>query len=74
MTFARLDWRRVLTLVSIATAFVVWVSFTASGGNPVDAWDFWVDPSAPYATGDIHHYLYSPVFAQVISPFRLIGF
>ncbi len=74
MNFAGLPWRRVFTLISLATAVVVWVSLTRTGGNPVDAWDFWVDPAAPYADGEVHHYLYSPVFAQVISPFRLVGF
>ncbi len=74
MTFSRLEWRRVFSLLSLVVAIVVWAAFTMDGGNPVDAWDFWVDPAAPYATGDVHHYLYSPVFAQVISPFRLVGF
>lgn len=69
-----LSWRRIFLFLSAVTAVVVWGSFTIYNGNPVDAWDFWVDPAAPYATEDVHHYLYSPVFAQVIAPFRLVGF
>jgi hypothetical protein len=61
-------------IVSAAMAVVVWIIYTQAKGTPVDAWDFWVDPGAPYATQDVHRYLYSPVFAQVISPFRLVGF
>ena len=74
MRLARLDWRRIFILVSIATAVVVWISFTASRGNPVDAWDYWVDPANPYEVGSEHNYLYAPVFAQLISPFRMVGF
>lgn len=69
-----IPWRRVLSVVGAATALLVWVTLTAYGGNPVDAWDYWVDPSHPYATPDVHHYLYSPVFAQVLAPFHLLGF
>ena len=67
-------WRGTFLFIGAVTAAVVWGSLTLSGGNPVDAWDFWVDPSAPYATEDVHHYLFSPVLAQVIAPFRLVGF
>ena len=53
----RAKWRRVFLILSAAMAVVVWVVFTTSGGNPVDAWDFWVDPANPYVVGDGHAYL-----------------
>ena len=65
---ARPGWRRVFLILSASAALIVWLTLTRYGGNPVDAWDFWVDPAHPYASEDIHHYLYSPVFAQASSP------
>lgn len=70
----RLPWRKTFLILSAATAVVVWVTFTTARGNPVDAWDFWVDPANPYVTGDTHDYSYSPAFAQAIAPFHLVGF
>jgi hypothetical protein len=67
-------WRRAFLILSAAMAVVTWVVFTTSGGNPVDAWDFWVDPANPYVLTDDHNYAYSPVFAQATAPFRLVGF
>ena len=70
----RAMWRRGFLVLSAAFAVVTWVVFTTSGGNPVDAWDFWVDPANPYVLGDTHNYAYSPVYAQATAPFRLVGF
>lgn len=66
--------RRILSILGAGVAVTVWLVLTTYHGNPVDAWDFWVDPTRPYATEDIHHYLYSPAFAQAIAPFHVAGF
>ncbi len=66
--------RRAASILGAVAAVTVWAALTTYHGNPVDAWDFWVDPARPYATEDIHHYLYSPAFAQAIAPFHLAGF
>jgi hypothetical protein len=68
------SWRRLFTILGGGMAVTVWVTLTSYHGNPVDAWDFWVDPARPYATEDIHQYLYSPAFAQAIAPFQQAGF
>ena len=70
----RAKWRRGIPHPERRMAVVAWVVFTTSGGNPVDAWDFWVDPANPYVLGDTHNYAYSPVYAQATAPFRLVGF
>ena len=73
-TTTLLSWRWIFTILGGGTAAMVWVILTSAHGNPVDAWDFWVDPARPYATEDIHHYLYSPAFAQAMAPLHLAGF
>jgi hypothetical protein len=67
-------WRTIFSIVGGGIAIMVWVTFTMWRGNPTDAWDFWVDPAHPYAAEDIHHFAYSPAYAQAIAPFGLFGF
>lgn len=58
--------RRIFSILGAGIALTVWVILTTHHGNPVDAWDFWVDPARPFATEDIHHYLYSPALAMIL--------
>jgi hypothetical protein len=73
-TDGSIAWRRLASIAGAAAAVVTWVTFTAMRGNATDAFDYWVDASAPYSTFNVHHYAYSPVFAQLIAPFHLLGF
>lgn len=67
-------WRHLLTMVGIGAAAVTWVSLTASGGNPVDAYCYWrIDPAHPYTTGG-SQFVYTPVAAQVLTPFLDLPF
>jgi hypothetical protein len=55
-------------------AAVVFVSLTLSGGNPVDAYNYWhADPAHPYATGEFK-FVYTPVAIQVLAPFQTLPF
>lgn len=66
--------RPIATAIGIASAIVTWIVLTQMRGSPVDAWDYFVDPSAPYSTGTVHHYLYTPAFAQIVAPILGLGF
>jgi hypothetical protein len=61
----------VLTLVGWATALVVWVVFTTSGFNPVDANDFFVNPATPYSHPG---FVYTPVAADMFGLLGAFGF
>lgn len=66
--------RHLLTMVGIGAAAVTFVSLTQSGGNPVDAWCYWrIDPAHPYTTGE-SQFVYTPVAAQVLTPFLELPF
>lgn len=60
--------------IGVATAVVVWVTLTNMGGDPGDAWDYFVNPASPYNAGNGHDYLYSPAFAQALAPLMALGF
>jgi len=61
--------RHVLTMLGIGAAAITFVSLTQSGGNPVDAYNYWnIDPAHPYTMGD-NKFVYTPVAAQVLTPF-----
>jgi hypothetical protein len=64
----------VLTLVGIGGAAIMFVSLTRSGGNPVDAYNYWhADPAHPYAIGQFQ-FVYTPVAIQVLTPFQALPF
>jgi hypothetical protein len=66
--------RFALATVSVAVLLVVWVGFTVSGGNPVDAQAFYdLDPAHLYVQDD-REYLWSPAFAQLTAPLRQLAF
>jgi len=61
-------------MVGIGAAAVVFVSLTLSGGDPVDAYNYWhADPSHPYAPGEFQ-FVYTPVAIQVLAPFQALPF
>ena len=57
-----------LTAVSVVVAVIVWVTFY--GWEAVDAWCFYYPT---YGRADFQ-YLWSPAFAQLTAPFRLLPF
>ncbi len=67
-------WRHLLTMVGIGMAAITFMSLTQGGGNPVDAYNYWhVDLAHPYATGEFQ-FVYSPIAAQALAPFRAMTF
>jgi hypothetical protein len=53
---------------------LVWLSFTASGGSPVDAEAFYDLDAAHLYADDDRSYLWSPAFAQLTTPLRALPF
>ena len=67
-------WRHLLTIVGIGAAVITFISLTQTGGNPVDAFCFWfIDPAHPYTSGS-SQFTYTPVAAQVLTPFVALPF
>lgn len=73
--------RLALTVAGFAYLFAAWlqiVPFTLNLGVPpgIDTFAYWTaDPADPYGLSELGTtgaYLYSPVFAQAFSPFRLL--
>jgi len=66
--------RHVLMMLGIGAVAIAFVSLTQSGGNPVDAFDYWrIDPIHPYTTGE-SQFVYTPVAAQALTPFLNLPF
>jgi hypothetical protein len=67
-------WRHLLTMLGIGAAAITFVSLTQSGGTPVDAYNYWhIDPAHPYTMGE-NKFVYTPVAAQVLTPFLNLPF
>lgn len=73
-TFVLPPVRHLLTMLGIGAAAVVFFALTSSGGSPVDAWCYWrIDPAHPYTYGE-SQFVYTPVAAQVLTPFLDLPF
>jgi hypothetical protein len=62
-----------LTAIGIAVAVVVWITFAQIGGNPVDAWGYWLGPDNPYGR-DQFPFVYPPPFALLMIVLRQMPF
>lgn len=62
-------------VVSAALCVVVFVVYTSTGGDPVDALCYWaMNPAAPYVPNAEPQFVYSPAAAQIIAPFLNLPF